>query len=72
MVESESDQDEEEQERNLLQDLEFEAFETQVPPHLDSQGRSGDIQESEPVEEQMDALNAAKILAESAEKRRSS
>ena len=36
LVDSESDQDAEEQGRNLLQDLDLEAFEAQVPLHLDS------------------------------------
>ena len=71
VVDTDNDQDAEEQGRNLLEDLDFKAFETQVPPHLDSQGRLGDAQGSESVEEQMDILSTAKTLAEFARKRRS-
>ena len=67
VVLSEDEQAEEEHGRNLMQDLNFKA---QVPPHLEAQEKISDVQISELVEEQIDALSAAKILAESAKKRR--
>ena len=73
IINSESDQDEEEQGRNLLEDLDLQGFEThtetQVPPHPDPQGKTSDTQESESVQDRVEALNAAKILAESAKKK---
>ena len=79
-LETESDHDEEEQGRNILEDLNQEGFEThsetQVPPHPDLKGRttdaqkkSSDTQESTRVQDQVEFWDAAKFLAESAKKK---
>ena len=67
VVVSDDEQAEEEQGRNLMQELDLDA---QVPTHLESQRRSNDRHVSETFEEQLEVFSAAKVLAESAKKRR--
>ncbi|GJS15267.1 hypothetical protein Tco_0409739 [Tanacetum coccineum] len=68
VVISDDEQAEEEQGKNLMQELDLEAL---VPLHLATEGRFDDSQVSEPLEEQLDVFSVAKVLAESARKRRS-
>ncbi|GKE11821.1 hypothetical protein Tco_1415372, partial [Tanacetum coccineum] len=68
VVISDDEQAEEEQGKNLMQELDLEAL---VPLHLATEGRFDDSQVSKPLEEQLDVFSVAKVLAESARKRRS-